>query len=361
MGKEYRRRLREPIFPSSLHPVVRVTGNFTTEAPLADSVKNALLDAFDQGWADPKKISHSSAKARILRDESLAAIADRLGVHREQLFPIGEPSLTHFFAISGLLTPDQTFAYLATDKGKVRALAKERLHHEIPVDDNGLALPPVLPPSSLIHIPLANGETGIVQKIEKLSELSDHITIDATSSGLDIALPDTWSTATFDGRSWGGPAGLGFIAINKAEEYRYPLPHLAPIQSPGSYSLPLLIATALAMDCYHTPDLALRTYAIKKLSGVKGVTVIAPDAPSIAKNLSLTISDHDSQYLVSQLSQRSIDVDAGSACSPADLAPSHVIAAMGYPTIGHLRLTLHSDCDNEAIDNLAKNLAEIIS
>ena len=62
-----------------------------------------------------------------------------------------------------------------------------------------------------------------------------------------------------------------------------------------------------------------------------------------------------------ELAARSLDVDSGSACSPADLQPSHVLAAMGYPTDGHLLITLKSGMTRDDIQGLTRALIEITS
>ena len=109
---------------SSVRWVVRVTGNFTSESPLHPAAKSALLAAFDQGWADPKKISQNSAKAAILKNQALENIAGTLRVKPDSLEIIGEPALGHYLGIGGLLHNEDTFAYAATDKGKIRAVAR---------------------------------------------------------------------------------------------------------------------------------------------------------------------------------------------------------------------------------------------
>ena len=124
---------------SSVHPVVRVTGNFASEGPLSPPVREALLAAFDQGWADPKKLSQVSSRAAILRNQSIENIAAKLKIPAASIEVLGEPSLGHFLAISGYLRGGSTFAYSSIDKGKVRAIARsqglEQL--EIPTDQEG--------------------------------------------------------------------------------------------------------------------------------------------------------------------------------------------------------------------------------
>jgi cysteine desulfurase len=348
---------------SSVHPVVRVTGNFTSESPLPEVVRSALLAAFDQGWADPKKLSQSSARAAILHNQALENIAAHLKVPTDSLEVIGEPALGHYLAIAGLLREDLTFAYSATDKGKIRAIA--RTHRgaiaELPVDDRGAINSSQIPKDSVLSLQLANGETGVVQNSEALAGLSKFVAIDATSAGSRIALPDRWDTALFDARSWNGPGGLAILAIKNKNQFAYPLPHIAPIKSPGTFSLPLLIAASVALENFTVEEPTLREFALAALSAIPGVRVIAPQAPSISSVFSIVVDGFNGEHLVRELSARSIDVDSGSACSPADLQPSHVLAAMGYPTDGHLLITLKTGMTREDTAALAKALIEITS
>ena len=348
---------------SSVHPVVRVTGNFTSESPLPEVVRSALLAAFDQGWADPKKLSQSSARAAILHNQALENIAAYLKVPTDSLEVIGEPALGHYLAIAGLLREDLTFAYSATDKGKIRAIA--RTHRgaiaELPVDDRGAINSSQIPKDSVLSLQLANGETGVVQNSEALAGLSKFVAIDATSAGSRIALPDRWDTALFDARSWNGPGGLAILAIKNKNQFAYPLPHIAPIKSPGTFSLPLLIAASVALENFTVEEPTLREFALAALSAIPGVRVIAPQAPSISSVFSIVVDGFNGEHLVRELSARSIDVDSGSACSPADLQPSHVLAAMGYPTDGHLLITLKTGMTREDTAALAKALIEITS
>jgi cysteine desulfurase len=348
---------------SSVHPVVRVTGNFTSESPLPEVVRSALLAAFDQGWADPKKLSQSSARAAILGNQSLENIAAHLKVPADSLEVLGEPALGHYLAIAGLLRDDLTFAYSATDKGKIRAIARSHrgAKAELQVDDQGAIETAQIPKSSVLSLQLANGETGVIQDSQKLAELSKFVAIDATSTGSRIDLPERWDTALFDARSWYGPSGLAILAINNKNQFAYPLPHIAPIKSPGTFSLPLLIAASVALENFNIEDPELREFALAALSAIPSVRAVAPQAPAISNVFSVIVDGFNGEHLVRELSARSIDVDSGSACSPADLQPSHVLAAMGYPTDGHLLITLRSGITRDDITALAKALIEITS
>ena len=346
---------------SSVRSVVRVTGNFTSESPLHPAAREALLAAFDQGWADPKKISQSSARAAILKNQSLENIGNRLGLRPDAIEIIGEPALGHFLAIAGLLSPSQNFAYASIDKGKIRAIARAHSGpvQELEVDSKGqISGATNLPDDTVISLQLANGETGVIQKF--LPTQSMKIAVDATASGPRLPLPENWSTALFDAQSWAGPSGVGILAINDSG-YTYPLPRIAPIKSPGTYSLPLLIAASIALENFEPEDSGIRRYLIESFTGMAGVSVVAAETQALPHKISLSIPGIAGEQLVRALAEGGADVDSGSACSAADLQPSHVLAAMGYPTTGHVRITLHSGTTHSEIDALKKAISQAIT
>ena len=347
---------------SSVHSVLRVTRNFTSEGELHPAARQALLAAFDQGWADPKKISQSSAKAAILRNQVLENIADKLAIPASSIEVLGEPSLGHFLSIAGLFRDNSLFAYSATEKGKIRAIARSHRDQvvELPVDRDGkIQNLAGLREGSVLSLQLANGETGVIQNFAELPQ-TIRVAVDATASGSRTPLPSHWNTALFDSLSWNGPAGLAIMAISNRSEYSYPLPHIAPISSPGSYSLPLLIASAIALENFTIEKSTLRTFALTELGSIEGVEVVAPNAPALPHIFSLVIHGVAGEPAIRELASLGFDVDSGSACSPEDLQPSHVLAAMGYETKGHLRFTLHAGTTEEAISELAKQLKAVL-
>lgn len=345
---------------SSVRSVVRVTGNFTSESPLHPVAKEGLLAAFDQGWADPKKISQSAARAAILKNQSLENLGARLGLRPDAIQVIGEPALGHFLAISGLLSPTQSFAYASIDKGKIRAIARAHSGpvQELTVDAAGqIAQTTNLADDCVVSLQLANGETGVIQNYRPDQKIK--VSVDATASGPRLPLPEHWATALFDAQSWAGPAGLAILAINDSS-YTYPLPRIAPINSPGSFSLPLLIAAAIALENFTPEDPEIRRYLIDSFSAIPGVAIVSANSLALPHKVSLSLPGIAGEQLVRALAKDGIDVDSGSACSAADLQPSHVLAAMGYPTTGHVRLTLHSGTTKKDVDNLKQALTKAL-
>lgn len=352
---------------SNLPSVVHLTKYFGQAAPLSSTLGDALSAAFEQGWADPKKLSQAGSKAAIMANQAIEEIAQAIGVSPSAIEPLGEPALGHYLSVAGLLHPELALTTSTIDLGKVRAVARSHQgpRHEITVDSSGRYLDIASSPPGLICLQAVNGETGVAHEIEKMIEdlgASYTYAVDATHAIPDPDVITGATTAVFDASAWSGPSGMGFLVINNRASYRYPLPHIAPISAPGSYSLPLLIVSALALDIYKTSQFHianLRSYAIASLQKVSGITVVAADQRSKAPYISFLIDGFAAEEVLARLTKVDISIEAGSACSPEDLTPSHVIAAMGYPTQGHLRITLHPHHSEADIDYLAGNLAAI--
>lgn len=343
--------------------MAHLTGNFTSEAPLSPAVREAIGTAFEQGWADPKKLSTDAGRAANLANAAKEEISHFLHTSPSHLEILGEPSLAHFIAIAGFLKAETRLFTSTVDVGKIRAIARAHSGEvvEIGVDDNGQLLRDGLRLSgqSLLSLQAVNGETGISQNLDHWRESQGRVVIDATRALPVQDYVTGFSATTFDATSFGGPSGIGFIAISDGKNFRYPLPHIAPIRVPGSYSLPLLIGSAVALSesVQKSGDLVkLRNFAAHELKMLPGVTLLSEKIESASNHLSIVIDEISSEELLRALLPLNFSVDAGSACSPEDLTPSHVIASMGYPTPGHIRITLHEGQTQESIRELVGTL-----
>ncbi len=344
--------------------MVRVTGNFSSEAPLAGIVASAISAAFEAGWADPKKLSQAATRSKILRSQAIESIAGRLGTRVDEIEIVGEGELATYLCIAGFLQPERHLAVGAIDRGKIRAFT--RTHHDhtiVPVDSRGALVADAIPSRSLLTLQVANGETGIIQDVEKLSSRAEIVVLDATHSAPRVRLTSRWDGAIFSSESWGGPSGLAFMAIRSAAQWRYPLPHIAPIRTPGGYSLPLLLGAAVALENFNENEArirALNLYLRKVIAQALPDAVVVGDIDkSMPHKVTITIPDGISEMFIRELEAQSITIDAGSACSPDDLTPSHVLAAMGLPTEGSIRLTLRDDQSEAEIDQLVSALVKV--
>ncbi|CAN2201904.1 NifS Cysteine sulfinate desulfinase/cysteine desulfurase and related enzymes [Candidatus Nanopelagicaceae bacterium] len=347
--------------------VARLTENFTSEAPLSGPVLEAISTALSQGWADPKKLSQASHMARGLKAAAVEEIASHLAISPGNLEVLGEPSLAHFVAIGGYLSNGKRLITSGVDVGKIRAIARAhpgRNHAlEVSIDGQILSSEESFSKDDVASIQCTNGETGIGQNLDSWRNSPASIILDATRTIPGAGLADGFAAATFDAASWNGPTGVSIIAINDAEKFRYPLPHIAPIRVPGSFSLPLLVGSAIAlteMKKCEDQIYSLREYFATQLSGLDGLELIGGESDHQSRYLTALCQEFSGEEVLRELLKRDIAIDSGSACSPEDLAPSHVLASMGYPTAGSLRFTLHPAHTKSDIDELIEELKKVL-
>jgi len=351
--------------------VVRVTGNFQSESPLHPKAFDVLHAAFDSGWADPAKLSQSGAKARQLKNNALESIASALSVGVDSITPVSPTSLGYFLGIQGLFVNTPTLIHGATDRKDVFAIAAETPHHILKSSLDGKLIPAnnVAKPS-VLALQIANAETGVVQECDAIiaSTQSERIFLDATTSGIRVPLPDEFSTALFDSKSWYGPAELGILIIKKTTHWSNPLPHLNAAHPNFDVSLPLLLASAVALENFTTEvqeaDVQARKYNQElrnAFSKVENTDIAGSLESSLAHMLSVSFMNCNGEELLRAIQNDGYSLDSGSACTADDLQPSHVLAAMGVLTHGNIRITIHPGTTQEEINGLINSVVSNVN
>ena len=355
--------------------MVRVTGNFTSQSPLHPAARALLIDAFGQGWADPAKIGDDSARTAILRNEAIESIAQNLALQPSEIEVIGEPRLGQHLAISGLLKSDLTFVHSAVDRRSVFAVG---VAHEssggktqiLNVGPNGRICDLTqIHQKSVLALQGANIETGITQDVDSVIA-----TINPTYVALDysaapnLPLPSRWDSAIFDATSWQGPAGIGILAIRNSTAWKNPLPNLGIRRTPESSSLPLLLASAVALEEWLKEE-ATEGKRIAELNQLIRQSLAAAQlniafagvvSDSVSQTIALVADGCVGEDLVRQLNEMNFVLDSGSACTAAQMQPSHVLAALGMKSEGNLRITLHHGVTEAEVRQLISAITSVV-
>ena len=343
-----------------------VTASFVSESPLHPAASAFLADAFDRGWADPAKSTSDSRRAAILQNEAKEVFASHLGLRTDQVEFLADPGIGFHLGITGLLQPDSTLYYSAVDRSEVYAIAQNTVADQIQVSLNGSLDYPEGTETDALAWQSANGETGIVSP--KPDNFVGRIFVDATASGSLLELPENWNTSLWESRAWQGPAGLGIFAVADRAIWRNPLPHIDSAISNSNHSLPLAMASAIALESFHR-DYQERQFALSAMSAkirnflaneISAVDVAGSLDSTLPHLLSFSCLYVDAQMLTSELDRRGFSVDSGSACSSSNMEPSHVLAAMGILTHGNIRLTLHPQVLEEEVDLFLRTLKEVV-
>jgi len=360
---------------SSLRSVVRVTGNFTSQSPLHPAAIALLIDAFGQGWADPAKIGDHSARTAILRNEAIESIAVNLNLLPSEIEVVGEPRLGLQLAISGLLKPEHTLLHSSIDRRSIFAVgvAHESSNGKTKVlsvgsDGKICDLDPIGQPSALA-LQGANIETGITQDVDSvIAKINPtYVALDYSASP-NLPLPSRWDSAIFDATSWQGPAGIGILAIRNSTAWKNPLPNLGIRRTPESSSLPLLLASAVALDQWLKEEVTegkriaeLNQLIRQSLTAADiDITFAGESKDGIGQTIALVADGCVGEDLVRQLNEINFVLDSGSACTAAQMQPSHVLEALGMKSEGNLRITLHHGVTGAEVRELITAITSVV-
>jgi cysteine desulfurase len=338
-----------------------------------------LVDAFGQGWADPGKIGDHSARTAILRNEATESIAKNLNLSPSEIEIIGEPRLGQHLAISGLLNPSRILYHSTVDRKSVFAVGMAHQKGggatqildvdsfgQIQVESRSLARESG---ESVLAIQGANIESGITQQVDSIIEEMNptYIALDYTAAP-NLSLPKRWDSAIFDATSWQGPAGIGILAIRNSIIWKNPLPNLGIRRTPESSSLPLLLASAVALDAWLAEEkieqerlLNLNQEIRTALSSAElGITFAGTTANSLAQTIAFVAEGCVGEDLLRQLNEVGFVLDSGSACTSDQLQPSHVLSALAMKTEGNLRITLHHGVTEVEVKDLIAAITSVV-
>ena len=345
--------------------MVRITSGFQQESPLHPSAKKVLDQLFDRGWPDAEKINQSSRESAILLNEAKNTFAKYLNLRSDEIEFIGEVNLGFHLAITGLLKSDSKLIISEIDKQSIFAVKNSwenagQKSHTMKVNAVGQSQEVSFADQDLMVWQVANGETGIIQDTPKSNSM---VFADCTSSGVDY-LPDfKYETALFDSKSWQGPSGLGLLVIRKSADWINPLPHNDYLRTPNTYSIPLALASAVALEAYIVDRVNIEIFKEQLIAQLNaaGLDFIAPTGSNnLAKYLTLIFPKIEADRLVLELQDAGFAVDSGSACRAADMQPSHVLAAMGLPTSGSIRITFHPQVSSNDVKELGNAIVACV-
>jgi len=354
---------------SSVRGVVPVTGNFQSETALNPLAQEAMLSAIESGWADPKKIGQHPSMAAILRNGAIESLAHHLGLSPDQIEITGEVGLSYFLSVGGLLDENKNLYSGAGDRSGVIATVRSHKgpRFEIPLSKDGRLnfSTTTFAPNSVLAFQLGNGESGAINELPSDIPEDLLISVDSTATGARVKLPVRWDSACFDSRTWDGPAGLAIVAINSAARWKNPLPHISSVRRTyGTYSLPLLLASAVALENYRPSEKFTRELTARFRTDIAQALPDVQIAGELEKSMShltsLVIPGTNGEELLRELDRQGFAVDSGSACTAMNLQPSHVLAAMGLPTDGNIRIAIHTETTLEEVTGLVNALVSAV-
>lgn len=355
------------------HPrtVLDVAGH----APLRPAARTALLEALDQGWADPRRLFAEGRRARLLLDGAREALAASLGARPDEVDLVPTHTLALHNAVRSVArgrrragadvvvgaaeraAVHHAAAYVAArGGGEVRTVGVDA-HARVDVAAFAAAAGAGTALAVLQH---ANGEVGTRQPVDDahaaLREAGVPLVVDVGASAGHVALGRAGDVLVADAGDWGAPP-LGVVVTRTGVRRSPDWPEDEDRWSPGGVHVPTALAAAVALqdaEAGRARADAHRRALVDEVrrrvaAEVPDVQVVGDPVDRLPHVVTFSCLYVDGEAIVDRLDRAGYGVGSGSACTSSTLEPSHVLAAMGVLTQGNVRLSLPPDVDAAAV------------
>jgi cysteine desulfurase len=357
-------------------------------APLHPVAREALHAALADGWADPAKLYTQARRARQLLDAARGATADLLGIRTEELTFTTGGTQANRRAIAGVLRgrrrSGRTFVHSSVEHSSVLKAAATHVAAggtaiAVPVERSGLldtgawATIVAGPEVAAAALMSANHEVGTIQPVElagaACASRGVPLIVDAAQSIGRIPVPGLWSVLTASARKWGGPAGVGLLAIRTGVRFEGPPGPTGTAPETSEVSLPLIVAAAASLRAVDA-DARDEERRLRPLvdrirttvaATVPDVEVVGDPVDRLPHLVTFSCLYLDGEALLHALDRRGFAVSSGSSCTSDTLRPSHVLEAMGVLSHGNVRVSLHRQTTPAQVDRFLAVLPLIVA
>ncbi len=358
--------------------------------PLDPAAREVLEAALTHGWADPLRHHHEGRQARLLVDNAREVVAAVIGARPDELSFVSSGTTACHLGVLGLRAGrrrvGRTVVHGAVEHSAVIAAARwtsgdeESSVRTVAVDrvgrvdlaawEDAVSSPGV----AVSCLQAANHEVGTRQPVTAAYHVCrTHgvpLVVDASAALGWVDPPESWDVLTASAHKWGGPAGVGLLAIRKGVRWRAPWPgdEREPSQA-GYLNVPGVLAAAAALqsveagrraaaDHMHALTSQLRT---RLATTVPDVDVAGDPDDRLHHIVNASFLYVDGEALVTELDRGGFAVSSGSACTASTLEPSHVLAAMGVLTHGNIRISISPATTADQLDRFTTTLAAIVT
>lgn len=372
--------------------VTRRTTGFLDAAsgqPLHPAARAALLAAYDDGWADPARLYAAGRRSRLLLDAARESVAANLGARPDEVSFTSSGTTAVHLGIAGLVggrarvgdrlvtgavehsSVLQAGRALETGGGSVCLVPVGRTGR---VDVEQYAAELAEPGVALAALQSANHEVGTLQPVTQVAAAARAagvpLLVDAAASVGRTPVPLGWDVLVASAHKWGGPSGVGVLAIRTGVRWRSPSPD-DPRESgrvPGFPDVPAVLAAAAALEAVEAERVAQSARAAALVDRIREqVPALVPDVEVVGEPqdrlphvVTFSCLYVDGESLVSGLDRAGFAISSGSACVADALAPSHVLAAMGVLTHGNVRVSLPYDVTDADVDRFLQVLPQVV-
>ncbi|MFD0170196.1 cysteine desulfurase/sulfurtransferase TusA family protein [Streptomyces decoyicus] len=359
-------------------------------APLHPVAREALRASLDEGWADPARLYREGRRARLLLDAAREAAAEAVGCRPDELVFTPSGTQAVHAGVSGALAArrrvGRRLLYSAVEHSSV--LHAAGVHEaaggtrgELAVDRTGRVAAGEVgaalgPDTALVCLQSANHEVGTEQPVEEVAALCREagvpLLVDAAQSLPWGPVPGAWSLLAASAHKWGGPPGVGLLAVRKGTRFapQGPQDERESGRSAGFENIPAVVAAAASLRALRagteTGDEAARLRRLvdrireRVPQLVPDVEVVGDPVHRLPHLVTFSCLYVDGEALLHELDRAGFSVSSGSSCTSSTLTPSHVLRAMGVLSEGNVRVSLPYGTAEAEVERFLEVLPQVV-
>ncbi|MFF5404768.1 cysteine desulfurase/sulfurtransferase TusA family protein [Streptomyces misionensis] len=358
-------------------------------APLHPVARQALLASLDDGWADPARLYREGRKARMLLDAAREAAAEAVGCRADEL--VFTPSGTRAVhtgvagALAGRRRVGRHLIVSAVEHSSVLHSAEVFEAEggevtQVPVDRTGAVAPAgyeaaLRADTALAVLQSANHEVGTVQPVAEVAEVCRAagvpLLVDAAQSLGWGPVEGGWSLLAASAHKWGGPSGVGLLAVRKGVRFapQGPADERESGRAPGFENIPAVVAAVASLRAVRA-EAAQEAPRLRELTErirtrvprlVPDVEVVGDPRRRLPGIVTFSCLYVDGETLLHELDREGFAVSSGSSCTSSTLTPSHVLKAMGVLSEGNVRVSLPPGTAGQDVERFLDVLPGVVA
>ncbi|MBV9025200.1 MAG: aminotransferase class V-fold PLP-dependent enzyme [Streptomycetaceae bacterium] len=357
-------------------------------APLHPVARQALLAALDEGWADPSRLYREGRRAHMLLNAARETAAEAVGCRSDELVFTSSGTRAVHTGIAGALAGRRRIGrHLVVSAVEHSSVLHAADAHEadggavtrIGVDRSARVTPEsyravLRDDTALACLQSANHEVGTVQPVTEVMEVCREagvpLLVDAAQSLGWGPVDGGWSLLTASAHKWGGPAGIGLLAVRKGVRFAAPTPADERERgcAPGFENLPAIVAAAASLRAVHDEAAAERARLTALVDCIRAripqlvpdVEVVGDPVRRLPNVVTFSCLYVDGEALLTELDRAGFAVSSGSSCTSSTLTPSHVLRAMGVLSEGNVRVSLPRGASEADVDTFLDVLPGVV-
>jgi cysteine desulfurase len=375
--------------------VKRIYLDYAATTPTHPEVLKAMLPYFTDAFGNPSSIHSLGQEAKEAIEKSRSQVSALIGARSEEIVFTGSGTEADNLALKGVALANQGKGnHIITSSVEHHAVSEtcKLLEKQgfsvtyLPVDGYGMVDPDIVKKAIagktiLISVMHASNEVGTIEPIAEIGSIArevgvylhtdavqttGHIAVDVNKLNVDLL--------SISAHKLYGPKGIGALYIRKGTK-------ISSFMHGGNQergkrasteNVPAIVGFGKASEIAQQEMLeeaqkltVLRDRLVKGILGsIEHTQLNGHPVTRLPNNVNVSVEYVEGESMLLNLDLAGIFASTGSACSSAELEPSHVLLAMGLPHLqahGSLRFSLGKWTAEEDIDQVLNVLPGIVS